>query len=44
MVINSSTIFSSSFDYKKYGQRVDEIKFHQFSDDRGDFFYLQNIY
>lgn len=44
MVINSSNIFSNFNQYNRNRDRIEEIKFKKFSDERGDFFYLHNIY
>jgi hypothetical protein len=44
MVINSSNIFANFGQFNKCSDQLDKIKFNKFSDERGDFFYLQNIY
>ena len=44
MVINSSNIFTFLTQFDKNRDNLDSIKFKKFSDQRGDFFYLLNIY
>ena len=44
MVINSSNVFTFLTQFDKNRDNIDEVKFKKFSDERGDFFYLLNIY
>ncbi len=44
MVINSSNVFTFLNQFDKDRDNLDQVKFSKFSDGRGDFFYLLNIY
>ena len=41
MVLNSSNLFYGNINLR---DRIEEIKYTKFSNQKGDFFYLSNIY